>query len=30
MNKTWRMVLQALGYLISAILGAAGGSTMMN
>jgi|P827metagenome_2_1110787.scaffolds.fasta_scaffold02651_13 hypothetical protein len=29
MNKTWRIVLQALGYIISLLLGAAGGATMM-
>ena len=30
MNKTWKIVLQALGYIISLILGAAGGATMVN
>ena len=29
MNKTWKTVLQALGYVISLLLGAAGGATMM-
>jgi hypothetical protein len=29
MNKTWRMVLQALSYVISLLLGAAGGATLM-
>ena len=29
MNKTTKMVLQALGYIIAAILGAAGEATMM-
>ena len=29
MNKTWKIVLQALGYIISAILGATGAVTMM-
>lgn len=29
MNKTWKIVLQALGYVISLLLGAAGGATMM-
>ena len=29
MNKTWRIVLQALSYIISLLLGAAGGATMM-
>ena len=30
MNKTWKTILQVLGYIISALLGAAGGVTMMN
>ena len=30
MNKTTKMVLQALGYIISLILGAYGGATLMN
>ena len=30
MNKTVKMVLQALGYIISLILGAYGGATLMN
>ena len=30
MNKTTKMVLQALGYIISLILGAVGGVTLMN
>ena len=29
MNKTWKTVLQILGYIISALLGAAGNSTLM-
>ena len=29
MNKTWKIVLQAIGYIISLILGAAGGATLM-
>jgi hypothetical protein len=29
MNKTWKTILQVLGYIISALLGAAGGATMM-
>ena len=29
MNKTTKMVLQALGYIISLILGAASGATLM-
>ena len=29
MNKTVRKVLQILGYIIAAILGAAGGATLM-
>ena len=29
MNRTVKMVLQALGYIISLILGAAGGATLM-
>lgn len=29
MNKTWKMVLQALSYFVSLLLGAAGGATMM-
>jgi len=28
MNKTMRIVLQALGYIISLLLGAAGGASM--
>ena len=30
MNKTTKIILQALGYIISLILGAAGGATLMN
>jgi len=30
MNKTVKMVLQALGYIISLILGAYGGATLMS
>ena len=30
MNKTTKMVLQALGYIISLILGATGGASLMN
>ena len=29
MNKTMRIVLQALGYIISLLLGAAGGAVML-
>ena len=29
MNKTWKIVLQALGYIVSLLLGAYGGVTMM-
>ena len=29
MNKTWKTILQVIGYVVAAILGAAGGSTMM-
>ena len=29
MNKTTKIVLQAIGYIISLILGAAGGATLM-
>ncbi len=29
MNKTTKTILQILGYIISALLGAAGGSTLM-
>ncbi len=29
MNKTWKTILQAIGYIISLILGAAGGATLM-
>lgn len=29
MNKTWKTILQIIGYVISALLGAAGGATMM-
>jgi len=29
MNKTWKTILQILGYVIAAILGAAGEATMM-
>jgi hypothetical protein len=29
MNKTWKTVLQVIGYIIAAILGAAGEATMM-
>ena len=29
MNKTWKTVLQVIGYIIAAILGAAGETTMM-
>ncbi len=29
MNKTVKKVLQVIGYIIAAILGAAGGSTLM-
>ena len=30
MNKTTKMLLQALGYIISLLLGAYGGATLMN
>ena len=30
MNKTVKMVLQALGYIISLLLGTYGGATLMN
>jgi len=29
MNKTWKTILQILGYIIAAILGAAGEATLM-
>ena len=29
MNKTWKTILKVLGYVIAAILGAAGEATMM-
>jgi hypothetical protein len=29
MNKTWRTILKVIGYVIAAILGAAGEATMM-
>ena len=29
MNKTWKTVLQILGYIITALLGAAGNATLM-
>jgi hypothetical protein len=29
MNKTWKTVLKILGYIIAAILGAAGEATLM-
>ena len=29
MNKTWKTILQIAGYIISALLGAYGGSAMM-
>lgn len=29
MNKTWKTVLKVLGYIIAAILGAAGEATML-
>jgi len=29
MNKTWKTILKVLGYIIAAILGAAGEATMM-
>ena len=29
MNKTWKTILQIIGYIIAAILGAAGEATMM-
>ena len=29
MNKTWKTVLQVIGYIIAAILGAAGEATLM-
>jgi hypothetical protein len=29
MNKTWKTILQIAGYIISALLGAYGGSVMM-
>jgi len=29
MNKTWRTILKVIGYIIAAILGAAGEATMM-
>ena len=29
MNKTWKTILQVISYIISLILGAAGGATLM-
>lgn len=29
MNKTWKTILQIIGYIIAAILGAAGEATLM-
>ena len=29
MNKTWKTILQIVGYIIAAILGAAGEATLM-
>ena len=29
MNKTWKTILKVIGYIIAAILGAAGEDTMM-
>ncbi len=29
MNKTWKTILKVIGYVIAAILGAAGEATMM-
>jgi hypothetical protein len=29
MNKTWKTILQIIGYVIAAILGAAGEATLM-
>ena len=29
MNKTWKTILKVIGYIIAAILGAAGEATMM-
>jgi hypothetical protein len=29
MNKTWRTILKVIGYVIAAILGAAGEATLM-
>ncbi|MBP5508743.1 MAG: smalltalk protein [Prevotella sp.] len=29
MNKTWKTILQVIGYIIAAILGAAGEAVMM-
>ena len=29
MNKKWKTILQVISYIISALLGAAGGATMM-
>jgi hypothetical protein len=29
MNKTWKTILQVIGYIIAAILGAAGEATFM-
>jgi hypothetical protein len=29
MNKTWKTILQIIGYVIAAILGAAGGTAVM-
>ena len=29
MNKTWKTILQIAGYIISALLGAYGGTTLM-
>ncbi|MBO5595114.1 MAG: smalltalk protein [Prevotella sp.] len=29
MNKTWKTILQIIGYVIAAILGAAGEATML-
>ena len=29
MNQTWKTILQILGYIVSTLLGAAGGATLM-
>ena len=30
MNKTWKTILQVIGYVVAAILGAAGGTVMID